>query len=141
MARKLTQSRIDELVKRHRPRGWRVQQSMKRWVSSSATTDYNKRMIYAPTLMDDDALFIFIHECGHIVLRHWHQVPYLAKHHEEFEAERYAIHIFRTENIPITKSIMADVRERLCWHIDNDIRRGVPIKRHIARWAKHPDFV
>ncbi len=63
MARtKLTQQRIDDLVKRHRPRGWRVQQSMKRWRSSSATTHWDRRTIYAPSLIDDDALFLFFHE-------------------------------------------------------------------------------
>ena len=50
MARKLSQARIDELVKRHRPIGWRVRQSEHRWTWSSATTSYKKRTMYVPTL-------------------------------------------------------------------------------------------
>jgi hypothetical protein len=135
MPRKLTQERIDEIVKRYRPRGWRVSQSRHRWDWSSASANPARRTLYVPTLKDDDSLFLYLHEVGHIVLKHFDND--LPAHREEFEAERFAVHVFRTENIPVTKLILSDLRDRLCSHISADMKRGVKIQRHIARWAKH----
>ncbi len=135
MPRKLTQERINEIVKRHRPRGWRVRQSHHRWKWESAEADDVRRTLYVPTLKDDDSLFLYLHECGHVNQGHFKLK--LPRHREEFEAERYALHVFRNEGIPVTKAIMKGVRSRLCGHIEYDIRRNVPIQRHIARWAQH----
>lgn len=129
----LAQERIDEIVKRHRPRGWRIAQSKLRWTWSSARAEWKRRVLFVPTLKDDDSLFLYLHEVGHIVRRHW-DVD-LPKHREEFEAEHFAIHVFKTEGIPITKLIISDVKYRLREHIASDKKLGVPIERHIARWV------
>lgn len=134
MARKLTQERINEIVKRYRPRGWRVLQSRHRWHWNSAASCTIKRTIYVPTLKDDDSLFLYLHEVGHVVKKHFELKP--PHHREEFEAELYAIHIFRVEGLPITKYIRDTMRERLCSWITSDIKKNIPIQRHIARWAK-----
>lgn len=133
--RKLTQERINEIVKRHKPRGWRVRQSSHRWTWESAEADNAERTLSVPTIICDVSLFLYLHECGHVHQGHFRIK--LPRHREEFEAERYALHVFRTEGIPVTKDIMKGVRSRLCGHINYDIKRGVPIQRHIARWAKH----
>jgi hypothetical protein len=135
MSRKLSQERINEIVKRHRPRGWRVRQSQHRWTWESAEADSNKRTLSVPTLKDDDSLFLYLHEVGHVKQDHFKLK--LPKHREEFEAERFALHCFRNEGLPVTKNIMKGVRMRLCGWIDYDIKRGIPIQHHIARWAKH----
>lgn len=140
--RKLSQERIDEIVKRYRPRGWRIRQSQHRWHWESAEADdgirkgvrIGPRIIAVPVLIDDDSLFLYLHEIGHITLGHFKLK--LPCHREEFEAERFALHVFRTEGLPATKAIMAGVRARMRLHIKADIKRGVPIQRHIARWAK-----
>jgi hypothetical protein len=135
MSRVLTQERIDEIVKRYRPRGWRVRQSRHRWEWKSASANYNRRTLYVPTLKDAPSLFLYLHECGHVHQGHFKIT--LPRHREEFEAERYALHVFRNEGIPVTKAIMSGVRYRLGIHIEYDIKRNTPIQRHIARWAKH----
>jgi hypothetical protein len=135
MSRVLTQERINEIVKRHRPRGWRVRQSRHRWTWESAEADNIKRILSVPTLKDDISLFLYLHECGHVHQDHFKIA--LPRHREEFEAERYALHVFRNEGIPVTKAIMSGVRYRLGIHIEYDIKRNTPIQRHIARWAKH----
>lgn len=131
----LSQERIDEIVKRHRPRGWRVAQSRHRWKWDSAACCNKKRILYVPTLKCDESLFLYLHEVGHIVRKHFARK--LPHHVEEFEAELYAVHIFRAENIPVTKFIRQLIRARLCSWITSDAKKGVPIQRHIARWANH----
>lgn len=135
MARPMSQERIDEIVKRHRPRGWRVAQSRHRYIWDSAECCKKKRIIRVPTLKDDESIFLFLHEIGHIVRGHFERK--LPHHIEEFEAELFAVHIFRAENLPVTKYIRECIRERLRFWIEVDTKKGVPIKRHIARWANH----
>ena len=139
MARVLTQERINEIVKRHRPRGWRVAQSEHRWKWNSAASCNIKRILYVPTLKPDhrtdESLFLYFHEVGHVVKKHFERK--LPHHQEEFEAELFAVHIFKVEGIPLTKYIRDTIRERLCSWIGSDIKKGIPVERHIARWANH----
>jgi hypothetical protein len=134
----LTLERINEIVKRHRPRGWRVRQSRHRWEWSSARANSRTRTLSVPTLDDADSLFLYLHECGHVHQDHFKLT--LPRHREEFEAERYALHVFRNEGIPVTKTILEDARVRVRKHIDFDIEHDVPIQPHIARWAKHNGY-
>lgn len=141
MPRKLSQERIDEIVKRYRPRGWSIRESEHRWYWESAEADngmrkgvrVKPRVIACPTLRDADSLFLFLHEVGHVRLGHFKLK--LVRHREEFEAERFAIHVFRCEGIPVTKNIRTRIRERLRQHIKYDIEHNVPIQHHIARYA------
>jgi hypothetical protein len=144
MSRVLTQERINEIVKRHRPRGWQVHQSAHRWRWESADAHDTRKingkvvsthLLEVPTLKDDDSLFLYLHEVGHVVQGHFKLK--LPRHREEFEAERFALHVFRNEGIPVTRHIMKALRARLCGSIQYDIKRGIPIQHHIARWAKH----
>jgi hypothetical protein len=132
---RLTQERIDDIVKRYRPRGWRVRQSKHRWEWSSASANPSKRTLYVPTLDDADALYLYLHEAGHVRLGHFeHDIP---AHREEFAAEHFAVHTLRTENVCVTKLMIKDAKYRVRLHIDADIKKGIPIQRHIARWAGH----
>ena len=135
MSREISQYRIRDIAKRHRPKGWRVQESRKRWASSSGSAHWEHRTLYVPTLCDLDGLFIYMHEVGHVKQNHFNLR--LPAHREEYEAERYALHIFRNEGLPVTRDMLDTARSRLRGVIDRDIKHKVPIQRHIARWAKH----
>lgn len=135
MAKPLTAERVREIAKRYRPRGYRISESRKRWRSNSAAVCNIKRIIYCPTLECDESLFLYLHEVGHVTKQHFARK--LPAHREEFEAEQFAVHIFRVEGIPLTKYIRDTIRERLCSWIASDMKKNVPIERHIARWAKH----
>jgi hypothetical protein len=129
----LTRERIDEIVKRYRPKGWRVRESKHRYKSRSALADPARRVFYVPTLCDANALFLFLHECGHVHLRHWHiKQP---AHREEFEAERYAANTLRSEGIQLPRWILDDARTRVGMHIEDDERRGIAIQPHVRRWT------
>jgi hypothetical protein len=95
----LTTARIGEIVKRHRPRGWRVRESKHRFKVNSGLADHNRRTLYVPTLIDESALFVFLHECGHVKHRHFDSDVKQPIHRDEFEAEQYAIHVFKNEEL------------------------------------------
>lgn len=134
----LAQDRIDAIVKRHRPKGWRVRESRHRYAVTSAEAHYEKRTLYVPTLCDTGSLFLFLHECGHVVSGHFHTS--LPQHREEYEAERYAIHVFRNEGVPLSRNLLGEARSRVRGIINQDANRGIKIQPHIARWAKHGGY-
>lgn len=130
----LTQDRIDGIVKRHRPRGWRVRESALRYKSQSALACPFKRTLYVPTLKDEGALFLFLHECGHV--KHDHFKIVQPTHREEFEAEQFAVHVFTNEGIQIPRDVLSLARERVRLWIADDERKGVAIQAHVRRWAR-----
>lgn len=133
MSKPFTTEMIPALVKRYRPRGWTVQESRHRWTWTSAEANHVRRTIYVPTLNDLDALQLFLHECGHIILKHWdHDQP---KHKEEFEAEKFSLGILRNEGISVPKQNVLDAKVRVRGWISHDEARLISIKPHIRRWA------
>lgn len=136
MTARLTKERIHDIVKRHRPRGWRIAESEHRWRWCSAEADDTKRILRVPTLKDDESLFLYLHEVGHVLQRHFTLRPPLPHHREEFEAERYAMYVFRTEGIKVTRTILEGARSRVNAAIERDERRGVKIQRQVLLWAQ-----
>lgn len=130
----MTPEQVREIVRRHRPRGWRVRESRHRYAVQSALAHWEKRTLYVPTLLDESALFLFLHECGHERQRHFHVD--LPAHREEFEAEQYAIHVFRSEGIRLPKELLAAARARVREVIRKDEMRGVEIQLHVRKWAE-----
>lgn len=138
MPRTITKERLAAIAKRHRPKGWKVRHSWHRFYWCSAAADGKTRTIYAPVLYDVESLFLYLHEVGHVKLNHF--TLKLSHHREEYEAERYALHLLRVEGIPVKHEYVEAARSRLCGWINHDIRRKVKIQRHIARWAKHGGY-
>jgi hypothetical protein len=137
MALPVTTDKIAELVKRYRPRGWTIQQSRWRRATSerhaSGMADKTKRTLYVPTLVDIDALLIFLHECAHVILKHWdHPLPL---HVVEFEAEKFAINVLRNENIRVSSELIDGARARVRGWVKYDEARNIPIKANVRRWA------
>lgn len=130
----LTHQQIGDIVKRHRPRGWRVRESKHRYTVQSALVNPVTRTLYVPSLIDESALFLFLHECGHV--RHRHFEIAQPSHREEFEAEQYAVHIFKTEGIQLPRVVLSDARERVRRWIARDEKHDVPIQAHVRRWAE-----
>lgn len=138
MPRIITPEQLAVIAKRHRPKGWTVRYSKHRYHWCSAEANGDTRTIYAPVLKDVESLFLYLHEVGHVKQDHFNLK--LPRHREEYEAERYALHILRVEGIPVKHEYIDTARARLRGSIDYDLRRKVKIQRHIARWAKHGGY-
>lgn len=133
MAKRLDPLQIAELVERYTPTGWRVVQSMRRYHSHSGLAVEETKTLYVPTVLDPGSLFIFFHECGHVVLGHFE--ARWSQHVEEFEAETYAIRMMRAEQIPIPRWVMREAKSRVRGHLESDVRKKRVIAAHVKRWA------
>lgn len=134
MPRAVTEERVREIVKRYRPRGWRIRETIWRYEWSCAEACPFTRTLHVPILDDSHGLFLFLHEVGHVTRNDF--TSDLPQHRQEFAAERFAFHIFRVEGIPVTKELRENARYRVRIWIANDTKKGIPIQHHIACWAK-----
>lgn len=130
----LPEHRIREIAKRHKPKGWRVRESRVRFASGSGEADWNKKTLYVPLLRDEASLFIYLHEVGHVKRDHFHLN--LATHVSEYEAEQYAIHVFRSEGVSVSRAHLKLARWRVNEWITSDYNRGIPITGYVQRWAQ-----
>jgi hypothetical protein len=107
------EARIRTAAKRHKPRGWKVRERLPR--HGCAGQAVAAGIIYCPPLNNPDALYVYLHEVGHVVGKHIYpgvtteadkELGWL----EEFEAEKYAIGAMRAEGFRVDRETLADAR-------------------------------
>ena len=144
----------EEIVKRYRPRGWRVRYSKRKdkiaadclayWqnpvhgsgvgsLQTVAIADPIKRVIYAPHVVDPFTLHTLLHEFGHVHLKHWGNGESV-QHREEYEAERWAAEIVRMEGIKVPRASLRAMRHYIRACIAADEARGIEIQPHVRRF-------
>ena len=126
-----------EIASRYRPVGVRVK--FKR-VGSRLGPAHSKihkdgtKEIHSPVPTDRDGLFFFLHECAHLILRHWHVK--LPVWRQEYEAEQWAIATFRREGIPVSKEMIKEAKRYVKATIIAHLKKGrprPPLK--VLRWC------
>ena len=125
------------IAKRYRPVGVKVR--FKRPGTNLAPAHAKiyrdgRKEIYSPPPTTRDGLFYFLHECAHLILRHWHvKIPVWR---QEYEAEQWAIATFRREGIPVSKAMTKDAKGYVKKLITAHVRRGrkMPPSK-ILRWC------
>lgn len=148
----------DDIVKRHRPRGWTLTHSKRRTKMALeakakeekginrpigpilAEMDPNKKTIRGPHVVDEYTLHIVLHEFGHVHLKHIFNVgeepDHLPHHKQEFEADEWAMTIMKVEGIKVTEAIKRSAKRYLRHCIAQDLKAGKPIHTHIAKKAR-----
>lgn len=116
----LLEQRVRAAARRRRPRGWAVVERTPR-NDVLGMVNLHSRAIYVPPLVDADALFVLLHEVGHIENHHLAEdtrdpdVP--PSWQLEYEAETWAIAAMRAEGFTVGHRMMdaarLNVRHRL----------------------------
>lgn len=149
----LDDSRITEIIQRHRPHGVELRWKQRHYYSvnrvlgvqtpfrpAHACDRRNEIYCADPRRFEDEsdrrrALAIFLHECGHFRAGKGHFRAQLFRHVEEYEAERWGQGMMRLEGIAVPRAELraAKVYVRDC--IKEDEVRGIKIASHIRRWS------
>lgn len=138
MARAVSEQTIRQLAQRHRPRGWRLFETKHRTKTQSGFVVFEpvwKRKIEVPRLTTLYALFVAFHEFGHVHCRH-HENGVQPAHVDEFQAEMFAVGLFRTYLLPISRTIWANIHTNLLAVIAQDEANSVEIWPEIRRWTE-----
>lgn len=146
----------EDIIKRHKPSGWRVCHSKRRTeialaakakdeakikrdgLINCAVTDFDNKVIRAPHVGCEYTLQILLHEFAHVKLKHWTYVgdpptKGIPLHKQEFEADRWSMEIMRMEGVAVTAAIRLSHKRYIRHCIARDEASGVPIHDHIGK--------
>lgn len=119
---------LADIARRYKPHGVKVRWRRKGLYPAYAWFD--RKMIYAPRPDTREGLFVYLHECAHFHLKHWHVDIPLAR--QEYEAEQWAISTMRREGLAVPRSMLAEAKTYVSECIKAD---GGKIERHVRRFA------
>lgn len=103
------------IAKRYLPKGWRLKERKSRH-GNDGLADASRKTLYCPPLDDAYALYVALHEAGHIHLKHSICPGRSSKEQlaqqwiEEYEAETYAIATCRLEGVKVSRDTLAEAR-------------------------------
>lgn len=114
------------------------------WTPDGCTVTYHRRLtgqawcyanaILAPEPVTRRALYVYLHECAHIRLKHNHLLPI---HVEEYQAEQWAHRTMRAAGIPVPRKETARARryvaEKIQAALDNGAKHIHPQAAAFAR--------
>jgi len=118
------------IFERHKPKGYAYKEKR---MSKYYAYAINDRAIYLdPRLEGRDALYTFLHECGHVHLRHCHAGANVPEWREEYEADQYAINAMRAEGVAVPRE-RVQWRKRLMRVLIEEADE--PVDEEVLRWA------
>lgn len=135
MPRKLTPKLIQEIVRRHLPRGWQFAEWDKRWAIGDLrgwTDCKDKWIAVSEPLTTRNALYVALHECAHARM---HATTDMAPHIEEYEAEMLAIALMRIEGFTVPRAELDEARRNVQEKIASDEKHGWAIDPVVRKWS------
>ena len=131
----ILERRIRDVARRRTPRGWAVVERKPR-NGTIGMVKLSNHIIYVPPLVDIDALFVLLHEIGHIENRHLaddaHDREAPPSWQLEYEAETWAIAAMRAEGFTVSHEMVAAARQNVrhrvqeaaaCKRLDRDLEK------------------
>lgn len=133
----------DHIVKQHRPAGYKL--ARRKMTRLNGYARFERAIVVNRDLKGADALFVFLHECGHVHLRHLcgeGSITTFSRARDEYEADQYAIKAMREAGVAIPRhtlarhkalvgELIAEAKDHE--HIEDDVLRYAYGKE----WRKH----
>lgn len=148
---KLSDARISEIIARHKPHG--VELRFKKRLHFRRRGQHLTPAPFAPAhawrneiycadpreFADENdrrrALALFLHECGHFRAGKGHFKTKIARHIEEYEAERWGQSMMRLEGVPVPRIELQAAKAYVTSELQGDQARGITIKPCVRRWC------
>ena len=136
MASQIGDKVAQEIMRSHLPPGWKITHPKSARIQNfGGFCNFKRRKISCAPVVDDYTLFTFLHEVGHATLhrKKWRKGD--MGHLEEFEAERFAMEVFRKRGLRVSRSMLEDGKENVLSHIDADRKAGKRIDPRVWKWV------
>lgn len=106
------------LIKQHRPVGWSIKN--RRTTANDGMATLTMEITINKELKGTERLFVVLHECGHVHMRHLKGDGKMAgpRWREEYEADQYAIGAMKKAGIPIPRERLKHHKEVVRTHIE-----------------------
>lgn len=135
----MTARRYLEIAKRYRPARCKVRfRRGSEIVPAHAVIHADgSREIYVPRPVTRDALFVYLHECGHLFLGHCSPGYSEPLWKQEYEAEQWATSIMRLEGVSVSRKMLNMAKSYVRECIRQDRKEGRPLPPYrVRRWCK-----
>ena len=136
------------IAAKYAPQGIRIRYKRKGNLMP-AWADLEDKSMLVPVPDNREALYVFLHECAHFHLKHFvpsqsvdprlrfaytgNKPPMLAE--QEFEAERWAMHIMRTEGVAVPRSILKQAKRYVHSCVIAEENHVEKIRKDVKNWA------
>lgn len=139
---------IRAIVAHETPKGWTVKTGRTKGTSVNGIvgiigcTQWHKKTIVTPRLVNYTALWIFFHELGHavrMIAGEYKQPPNRrgeAGADEEYFAETFAMRKMREYGFRVDRLVLAEAKAYVRSYVERDDRTNWPVARHVRKWAK-----
>lgn len=125
--------RYKAIYDQHRPTGYSL--SFRKLPSNNGLTEHGRSITIHSELEPRFALFVFLHECGHVHARHLRKKTKLPRWQEEYEADQYAIAAMREAKIPIPRAALDNHKSVLRDYIRDAKKTEEEIDEKILKYA------
>jgi Zn-dependent protease with chaperone function len=117
-------NRFKHIIAQHRPAGYSIKRP--KMTALDGVAIFQREINVAKELSGPDFLFVLLHECGHVHMRHLIKDGNVvgSSWREEYEADQYAIKAMREAGVPIP-------RDRL-QHQKKLVRELIETSDHVA---------
>jgi hypothetical protein len=134
--------RLAEVAKRYKPNGVSIKWRKDEYLTPAHAIQHadGTKDMYVPKPTTREALFVYLHECGHHHLGHCKPEYRAPLWRQEYEAEQWTIATMRREGIAVPRSMIMEAKKYvgLCADIDREKGRELPTAR-IQKWIKSRD--
>lgn len=134
--RHLTKRQLADIVRRHKPRGYRIRHTKRMTKLMNGYASYRRKVLVVPQLINVEGLYVYLHECGHVHMCHFHKKVRPIPHREEYEAELYAINALRAERVFFPLRLRQAARAYIARHVRQDRKAKHDICQHVVLWSR-----
>ena len=129
----------ERIISEHKPRGYEIRRRPLK--AADGYAEHISRITVDSSLRGNEALFVALHEFGHVHYSHLAGTG-LPRWLEEYEADQYAIGAMRKENIPIPRERLRHQKAEVARLIAESKTSEVPgdevLKYAFGKdWRKH----
>lgn len=126
-------------VRKHLPAGYELK--IRAMSANNGLAEFKRSITVDSSLEEREMLFVFLHECGHVNLRHLGKMEKrFPLWRQEFEADQYAIKAMKADGIPIPRKQLQGNKEVLREYIDLAHDKAEHVDDEVLRYAYGRDW-
>lgn len=125
---------FSDIVKKHRPAGYSLKRP--RLTALDGNAIFQREINVSRELKGSEAVFVFLHECGHVHMRHIIRDGKVvgSNWREEYEADQYAIKAMREAGIPIPRDRLQH-QKKIIRELIEQADGSEPLDEEVLRYA------
>lgn len=125
--------KFKHVIDRHKPKGYTLK--IRALTANDGMTQFRRDITIDSALEERAALFVFLHECGHVYYGHMSKTYQGDTVHAEYQADQYAIAAMKAEGVPIPRKQLENHKAVMRKYIEEAHGKGHSVDEEVLRYA------